>query len=102
MKSFPMSAAQAGAAGSLGDLPLVVLSHDPDKPSAEFPPDLAKQVRDAWEKMQQELAHLSTRGVRRVAKNSGHYIQMDRPEMVVDAVREVVDQARARQTPAAQ
>lgn len=94
MKAFHESAVQAAAAGSLGDLRLAVLSHDPDKPSAELPPDLVKPTNDAWEKMQEELAHLSTSGTQVIAKNSGHYIQMDRPDVVIDAVRSVVDQAR--------
>lgn len=95
LKSFPESAAQAAATSSLGDLPLAVLSHDPDKPSSDLPADLAKPVNDAWEKMQKELSQLSTRGTQVVAKNSSHYIQVDRPDVVIDAVRGVVDQVRA-------
>lgn len=94
MKLFRMSAAQAAASGSLGNLPLIVLSHDPNKPSTELPPDLVKPTNEAWEKMQEEMAHLSTRGTQSIAKNSGHYIQLDRPDVVIDAVRSVVDQAR--------
>jgi pimeloyl-ACP methyl ester carboxylesterase len=94
MKLFSESAKQAGATGSLGDMPLAVLSHDPDKPSSELPADLAKQTNDAWEKMQEELAHLSTRGTQTVAKNSAHYIQLDRPELVIEAIRSVADQSR--------
>jgi hypothetical protein len=44
--------------------------------------------------MQEELSHLSTRGTRVIAKNSGHYIQLDRPDLVIDAVRNVVEQAK--------
>jgi len=95
---FPESAAEAAATGSLGDLPLAVLSHDPDKPSSDLPPDLAKPVNEAWEKMQEELAHLSTRGTQTIAKNSGHYIQLDRPDLVINAVHEVVEEARQAQT----
>lgn len=95
MKAFAASGAEAGASGALGDLPLVVLSHDPEKPSAELPADLAQQTNQAWEKMQEELAHLSTRGSQTIAKNSAHYIQIDRPDVVVEAVRNVVQQARA-------
>jgi pimeloyl-ACP methyl ester carboxylesterase len=98
IKSFPESGVQAAASGSLGDLPLVVLSHDPAKPSAELPSDLAGPTNDAWEKMQEEMAHLSTRGTQIIAKNSGHYIQVDRPDVVLDAVRSVVNQARTLQT----
>lgn len=94
MKEFLVSAEEAAASGTLGDLPLAVLSHDPDKPSAEFPADLAQQINQAWETMQEELAHLSTRGSQTIAKGSAHYIQIDRPEIVVDAVHSVVNQAR--------
>ena len=79
-------------------MPLVVLSHDPDKPSSELPPDLAKPTNEAWEKMQEELAHLSTRGTQAIAKNSAHYIQIDRPDLVIEAVQKVVLEARALQT----
>ena len=97
MKAFAESGAQAASTGPLGDLPLAVLSHDPEKPSDDLPPDLAKSTNEAWEKMQEELAHLSSRGTQSIAKNSGHYIQIDRPEIVVDAVRGVVEQAHAGQ-----
>jgi pimeloyl-ACP methyl ester carboxylesterase len=95
LKGFAESAAQTAATGSLDDMPLAVLSHDPDKPSADLPADLAKPTNAAWEKMQEELAHLSTRGTQVIAKNSSHYIQLDRPDVVIDAVRGVVEQARA-------
>jgi len=97
LKAFPESAAQTAATSSLGDMPLAVLSHDPDKPSAELPPDLSKPTNDAWEKMQEELSHLSTRGTQTIAKNSAHYIQIDRFDVVIEAIRRVVEQARAAQ-----
>lgn len=97
LKSFPESAAQTAATGTLGDMPLAVLSHDPDKLSGDLPADLAKPTNDAWEKMQEELGRLSTRGTQVIAKNSSHYIQIDRPDVVIEAVRNVVDQARALQ-----
>lgn len=98
MRAFPESAAQTAQTGSLGDLPLAVLSHDPDKPSNELPADLAKPTNEAWERMQEELSHLSTRGTQTVAKNSSHYIQFDRPDLVIDAVRTVVDESRQSQS----
>jgi len=99
MKTFSTSAGEARAAGSLQDLPLAVVSHDPEKPLADLPEDLAKPTNEAWQKMQQELAHLSTRGTLTIARNSSHYIQNDRPDVVVEAVRNVVNQARADKSP---
>lgn len=94
MKAFDESARQTAATGSLGSIPLAVLSHDPDKLYAELPPDIAKSTNEAWEKMQEELAHLSSRATQTVSKNSSHYIQQDNPELVVKTVRNIVDQVR--------
>jgi pimeloyl-ACP methyl ester carboxylesterase len=95
IKAFGESAGQAAAAGSLGALPLVVLSHDPDKPVTDLPAELAKPTNDAWEKMQEELGRLSTKGTQVIAKGSAHYIQLDRPDVVIDAVRKMVEQTRS-------
>jgi pimeloyl-ACP methyl ester carboxylesterase len=101
MKAFSESGAQAEASGPFGDLLLLVLSHDPDKPSVEIPADLVKPTNDAWEKMQEEMAHLSSRGRQSIVKNSAHYIQFDRPDAVVDAINDVVSQARSSTAQAA-
>jgi pimeloyl-ACP methyl ester carboxylesterase len=98
MKAIHNSAAMAALTGALGDMPLVVLSHDPEKPSADLPADLAKPTNDAWGKMQEELARLSTRGTQAIAKNSSHYIQLDRPDLVIEAVRRVMEQERTGQS----
>jgi pimeloyl-ACP methyl ester carboxylesterase len=94
LKAISESAADTAGSGTLSDMPLVVLSHDPNTPQPDLPEDLVKPTNDAWQQMQEELAHLSTRGSQVVAKNSGHYIQIDRPDLVMDAVHSVVDQAR--------
>ncbi len=98
IRAFSESAAQTAQTGTLSDLPLAVLSHDPDKPSSDLPPDLAKPMNEAWEKMQEDLAHLSTRGTQTIARNSSHYIQIDRPDVVIDAVRKIVEEARHAQS----
>jgi pimeloyl-ACP methyl ester carboxylesterase len=97
LKSISESAAQTALTGSLGDMPLVVLSSDPDRPQPDLPEDLVKPTNDAWQQMQKELAQLSTRGTQRIAKGSGHYIQLDRPDLVIEAVHTVVDRARTLQ-----
>ena len=87
------NSAEVRALGPLGNLPLVVLSHDPDK--VRFPGNLTEPVNREWDKMQEELAHLSSNGTHLVVKGSGHDIQIDRPEAVVDAIRKVLSQSRA-------
>jgi pimeloyl-ACP methyl ester carboxylesterase len=98
MRSIPESAHETAAAGNLDELPLAVVSHDPEKPSAMFPPDVAKATGDVWEKMQEELAHLSSRGTQTIAKGSAHYIQLDRREVVIAAIRNIWNEARALPT----
>jgi pimeloyl-ACP methyl ester carboxylesterase len=90
LESIPISAAQTASTGAFGDLPLAVLSQDPETPQPDLPEDLVKSTSAAWQQMQNELAQLSTRSRHLVAKNSGHYIQIDRPEVVIEAVRALV------------
>ena len=77
-----------GGFGALGDLPLIVLSRDPDHPDAS-----AEEAAE-WVAAQERLAALSTGGERIVAAGSGHYIYRDRPDVVIDAIRRVVVAAR--------
>ncbi len=79
--ALPVSAAQAAAVDSLGDLPLVVLSGDHHPLSGAH-----------W---QRDLARLSSRGVQLVAGESGHWIHLDRPELVARVIREVVAAVRS-------
>jgi pimeloyl-ACP methyl ester carboxylesterase len=97
LKSTSESGAQTAETRSLGDIPLIVLSQDPNAPQYDLPEDLVKPASDAWQKMQNELAQLSTRGRQIIAMNSGHYIQLDRPDLVLDAVREVADEVKSAQ-----
>jgi len=96
-KAISESAAQAATSGNLGDIPLTVLSEDPNQPQPDLPEDLVKPASDAWQQMQDELAHLSARGTHVIVKNSGHFIQFDRPDIVIEAVHKVVNQVRRAQ-----
>lgn len=83
--------------GSLGDLPLAVLSHDPEK--VHFGDHLTAPVNRAWNEMQEELSHLSTNGTHLVVKGAGHDIELDRPDAVAEAIRKVFDAAKERRRP---
>ena len=78
---------------SLGAMPLIVLS--PETTWSTSTPAAARFSRayqPVWIAMHQDLAHLSSRGVHRVIKGSGHHIQLDKPQAVIDAVDEVLGQ----------
>lgn len=80
--------------GPLGSLPIVVLSHDPAM-GAGFPASDAAAAERTWTAMQEELRGLSTDSKRIVAKGSGHYIEVYRPELVIQAIREIVEASNA-------
>lgn len=52
------------------------------------------ECEQSFQHMQAELVAQSSNGQRIIAENSGHYIQLDQPEMVIDAIREVVEAVR--------
>ncbi len=47
-----------------------------------------------WDGLQQKLAQLSTHGRRIIAKDSGHYIQFDRPDLLSREVPVFIGQIR--------
>ena len=83
---------------SLGDMPLVVLSAENSWETwDESNPAVARFNRSylpVWIGMHDALAHLSSRGVHRLIKGSGHEIQLEKPQAVIDAVDEVLRQVR--------
>ena len=56
-------------------------------------PEEEQQIALARLELQAELAKLSSNGKQLIAEQSGHLIQLDQPELVVDAIRQVVEKA---------
>lgn len=77
---------------SLGNLPVVVIAE-----GAPRHPYLQENLA-LFHELQEELANLSTDGLFVVAQDSAHFIHRTEPELILQAVREVVDAARSRQT----
>jgi pimeloyl-ACP methyl ester carboxylesterase len=76
----------------LRPMPLVVLAHGhPDDP----PPPFVEHEERLWRQLQRELAQLVPGGRLVVATESGHNIQDEQPELVLDAIRDVVLAVRA-------
>jgi len=79
---------------SLGDLPLVVLSAEhSDLPFLSEAQN--QQMSQAWKGMQAELATQSSNSKQIFAKQSGHYIQLEQPQRVIDAIRQIVSMAQS-------
>jgi hypothetical protein len=79
------SAAQALTAGQFPPVPLVVLTHGA--------PGNLGALEEPWQELQVAQSQLSPCGHLIVARESGHYIQNDQPELVVRAIVRVVAKA---------
>ncbi len=76
--SWDRSGYETEYSGPYGALPILIFSEAPAALAAHYPAD----VVHAWSRMQQNLLRLSTRSRQIIAKGSGHYIQLDRPELI--------------------
>ncbi len=84
----------------LGAMPLIVLSPEDSWGDGTRATERFWQTyKPVWYAKHEALAKLSSRGVHRIINGSGHEIQLDKPQAVVDAVDEVLRQIRSGPTP---
>lgn len=76
--SFDESRAQVKKSGAFPSVPLIVLTATNHHESA--------QREELWQKWQREIAQLSPKGTMMFAWGSGHYIQKQQPQLVVNAI----------------
>jgi pimeloyl-ACP methyl ester carboxylesterase len=92
------SAALARSAVGLDSVPLIVLTRGVRFPS----PDTTdgNRLLAQWIALSGELARKSVFGKQIVVAGSGHFVQLDKPSAVIEAVREQVERVReARRSP---
>ena len=85
-------------AGPFGNLPVLILSRDPNVLPPNWPAPVAKANSLVWNEMQEEEKNLSTQNKRIIAKGSDHYLQNDRPDLVNREIVSLVDLIRTHQT----
>jgi pimeloyl-ACP methyl ester carboxylesterase len=90
---FVTSREQLRAIHSLGDLPVVVLASGAFLRDPPTSPEAGPRLHEIWQDLQRDLANLSSNSVYSVVESSGHFIQRDQPEVVIDAIRRVLDSA---------
>ena len=84
LESLPASAQQAAALGDLPAIPVSILSAA-NSTSAQL------SERDA-------LAGRFGHGKHLIVKNCGHWIHLDQPQVVIDAIREIVELIRSQES----
>jgi pimeloyl-ACP methyl ester carboxylesterase len=78
---------------SLGAIPLIVLVADGS--FADAPPDGKSAMEAAQQKTNKLILATSTRSERRLVAHSSHDMQLDQPDAIVAAVRDVIGQVGA-------
>ena len=78
------------------DKPLIVLTHSKPQSNPGFTAGQSAAMERAWKAGHDKLATLSSRGSNTVVPASTHYIQYDRPQVVIDAVKRAVADIRGR------
>lgn len=73
----------------MGDRPLVVVARS-------YPALITDSLAAERRRQQLDLAHLSERGEVRFARNSGHNVEIEEPETIIRAIRDVIAMARRR------
>jgi pimeloyl-ACP methyl ester carboxylesterase len=92
---FNKSVAEVRAANWHSNIPLIVLTRGSAtfNPNDYAVPSVAPKFEQIRLELQKELVTRSSMGKQIIAEKSGHNIHRDQPELVVDAIREVIEEA---------
>jgi pimeloyl-ACP methyl ester carboxylesterase len=92
--TYPTLPRRLFEAGSLGNMPLVVLTSPVKERADDLPRGLSAKFDEIWVELQKEWAQISSHSTHVMADKSGHFIQHDQPDLVIDAILQVVEDAR--------
>ena len=95
--SLRHSARQVDSIRRAPGAPVIVLARSPRRAVG----DGHDRLDGTWLDLQRELAGTMRNGSFQIVPGSGHYIHLERPERVVEAIRTIVDRYRIDRTPAA-
>jgi pimeloyl-ACP methyl ester carboxylesterase len=101
MNALDAILAESSNARDLGDRPLVVLTamkpfNADELKALGVTADQAGKQKELWLEMHKEETRWSTAGRQIVLPDASHYIQFDRPDVVISAVADVVTAVRMR------
>jgi pimeloyl-ACP methyl ester carboxylesterase len=100
LESLDATLSAAGQLRKLGDRPLVVLTAMKPYPAAmlkgmQMTTEQGRQIQAAWRDMHNDEASWSHHSRHELVPDATHYIQFDRPDIVIAAVRETVSAVRS-------
>jgi len=79
---------------SLGNFPLIVLSAGQASALPSFSEAENQQIWEALQEFQSELVTLSPTGKQIIVEKSGHMIQHEQPEFVIEAILDLLETVR--------
>ena len=88
---------KAASAEPLRPMPLFVLRQGQPfdlSPWQSLPADFPGALNKAWHAAQDALATLAPNAKHKIATKSSHYIQVQEPQLVIDAIKQVVEAVR--------
>ena len=88
MRSFRTSVAQIKKLSDSYSFPLTVVHRGRNPMSTEKDGEERHQI---WGELQQSLSELSSEGEVVVAENSGHHVHIDEPELVIEAIVNILN-----------
>jgi pimeloyl-ACP methyl ester carboxylesterase len=90
MDDFDLSGQETVNTGPFGDLPILILFHDLAIDASDIPQSLIEETKAD----QDAFLKLSTRSRRVIIKNCGHFVHIDRPDVVEREVDDFIDRIR--------
>jgi pimeloyl-ACP methyl ester carboxylesterase len=94
---FEESSKQAGRLVSFGNIPLLIITRDPDLRKGMTPRGVSQIP--VWEGEQEASKSLSLLSWRVIARNSGHMVPLDRPDVIVAEITRLIEYLRGRPAP---
>ncbi len=90
---FDTSANEAARITTFGQIPLLVMSQDPDRPKPGWTAD-AIAAQPIWSREQELLKAMSAQSWRVIARGAPHHIHESRPELVVSQITLLIECVR--------
>ena len=90
IESIEVLAEEAKQITSFGDIPLIVITGASPTYNDMYPEEFREEMALLWNELQSDLLSLSTDSRQILAPESGHYVQLDQPDIVIREIRNII------------